>query len=119
MFEAHFEQASTLRRRMKETGAVWDEIEAIIEKRGLPNRVAATLVEAAFGWRITNVRHRRHAEVSATVASRDLRASVDAGLLVAHGAKRGTRYSPSALLGKIREDHRYKEKIGSVFAGGG
>lgn len=116
MLQAHYRQAVTLRRRTQETGEVWDEISRLTGDMKLPERSGVSLVNAAFGWRLTNGRYRLHADVSASLASRDLKALVDADLLVASGAKRGTTYAAAERLLQIREKHRLdRSPISSVF----
>lgn len=117
MLDAHYKQAGTFRRRMNETGAVWSEVEALLQGKGLPERATAPLVEAAFGHRIRNQRYRKHADVTSNLASRDLRDLVKAGLLIAHGERRGRWYERSPALLEIRDAHRDKKPIEDLFAG--
>lgn len=53
-----------------------------------------------------NVRSWENEKISAQVATNDLRALVDAGLLVRQGAKRGTYYLAGKPLVEIREKIR-------------
>jgi hypothetical protein len=60
------------------------------------------LSDAAFGFRVRNATYRTAAEISDPLASRDLRALVDAGLLVPHGERRGRHYVASEWLLQAR-----------------
>lgn len=102
---AHFRQATWLVQRTRITARVWDEIEHLARRRGLPERCLVSLVNTAFGYRIRNSTYQSHASVSQQVASRELRTLVDAGLLVADGEARGRTYSASETLRKIYLKH--------------
>ena len=86
---AHYQQAFTLVRRHEEYAALFELIEGDVTRRGLHQRTAIPLFDAALGARITNAKYQKDAEVSAQVATRDLRALVDHGLLAPRGEKRG------------------------------
>ena len=103
---AHFRQATTVLRRQSEMALVWEEVEVEIRRHGLHERACPALVEAAFGYSIRNAGYRAHAEVSALVASRDLKSLVEADLLEAVGDRRGRYYVASAFLKALRERHR-------------
>lgn len=75
-----------------------DEVEREVTERGLPERAYMALVDAAMGYRIRASHYRNAADVSAVVASRDLKVLVGAGLLEAKGEKRGRIYSASQEL---------------------
>jgi Fic family protein len=112
---AHFRQATTLLRRSRELQRVWEEVERLIEKEGLPERAAIALVEAASGLRVRNPTYRAAAEVSENVASRDLKLLVDAKLLIAEGEKRGRQYVAAAKLRAIHERARLPRKDEDPF----
>lgn len=103
---AHFNQATTLLRRTRETERVWNELESLIRHCGLPDRVIFALSDAAFGYRARNSSYRTTAAINDTLASRDLKALVGEGFLVASGEKRGRVYTGSNALKKIRDDNR-------------
>jgi len=103
---AHFNQATTLLKRTKELERVWDELEVMIQSRGLPYRVIYALSDATFGFRIRNATYRSVAEVSQPVASRDLQLLVENGLLTPAGEKRGRIYLASDLLKALRQRTR-------------
>jgi Fic family protein len=105
---AHFRQATTLLRRAREMEKLWNMLEAEVRARKLPDRIMLALSDAAVGFRVRNATYRPVAEISEQVASRDLKMAVDAGLLKAHGERRGRFYVASADLQVIR--HRTQEK---------
>lgn len=100
---AHYQQAATLNKRNKEVGNVWDRVLRLINDLSLPERAEFALMDAAFGYRVTNNRYRNFNDISDVVASRDLRKLTDAEILVPHGEKRGRYYTASATLKAIRE----------------
>ena len=103
---AHHRQARTLLRRSREMERAWNEIEEEVKKRHLPERVQLALSDATLGYRIRNSTYRSAAQISETLASRDLKLLVDQGLLIAGGEKRGRFYTASPILRKIRERTR-------------
>lgn len=104
--KAHLQQALTVSRRVKETAKLWNELEAELKKRHLNERLIYALYEAAIGFRVRSSRYRMAAEVSNQVASGDLRALVQQGLLVPKGEKRGRVYIASKTLIEIRNQTR-------------
>lgn len=95
---AHFRQATRLLRRVKEIQRLWEELEQIIKRKGLPERVIYALSDAAMGYRVINSTYKAASETSIIVASRDLKALVDVGLLKPHGERRGRYYEASPSL---------------------
>ena len=85
----HYRQAQTLLRRMRELERVYAEMIELVRVNGLPERSAMALLQAAVGSRVRNGSYRISADVSKNLASRDLKALVDAKLLVPEGEKRG------------------------------
>ncbi len=114
---AHYRQAETLLRRSQEAGRLWSELETEIKKRGLQERMMLALHDAAFGFRVRNTTYRKAAEVSEAAASRDLGQLVAAGLLVAHGEKRGRFYLAGEWLNKVRADVRLPKVASDPFTG--
>lgn len=121
--QAHFVQASSVLRRVRESEAIWKRLEALCDERGLPGRVVGPLFDAAVGMRVRNVSYRTTVrlegdEISNQVATGDLRALVEAGLLQRFGSRRGTYYEAAQRLRTIREDvRRSREPIdaGALF----
>lgn len=90
---AHLRQARTIERRMRESGRLWEALEAITTSHSLSDRTIPVLYDAALGLRVRNATYRSlNEELSEASAGRDLKALVDAGLLVPHGEKRGRFY---------------------------
>ncbi len=98
---AHYRQAGTLLRRTRLISKLWDELEQEIKKKGLPDRVICALSDAAMGLHVRSVNYRHLTDVSKVVASRDLRAAVEAGFLIPAGEKRGRIYSATESLKSI------------------
>jgi Fic family protein len=121
---AHYLQALSVLRRVRESEALWVAIDDLRQAHGLPERVISTLFDAATGLRVRNASHRKSVEltelerISNQVATNDLGAMVRAGLLLQHGEKRGARYVAADRLlearGKIRQD-REPIDAGALF----
>ncbi len=106
MLTAHLRQARTLLQRIRESERLWDQIEAMVSDRGLPDRTISVLWDAAMGFRVRNATYRASFdddEITDQTASRDLRQLVDARLLVPHGEKRGRFYIAGEELGNERQ----------------
>lgn len=103
---AHYRQAKTMLRRSKEMKQIWDEIERLVLKHGLPERVQFALSDATLGYRVRNATYRSVAEISDNLASRDFKSMVKAGLLLPAGANRGRAYMAAPVLRDIREKTR-------------
>jgi hypothetical protein len=88
---------------------LWQEIELIISRRGLPERLIYAVADGAIGYSVRNSSYRNLAELNDVMASRDLKAAVDAGLLIPTGERRGRTYvgAPElrALVDKLRREH--------------
>jgi DNA-binding transcriptional ArsR family regulator len=99
---AHFHQARTGLRRAREAQRFWSLAESEVEQRKLPERMVAPLHHCVSGFQLRNSTYRDIAEgdVSENLASRDLKALVEAGILQAHGEKRGRYYTPVDRLGE-------------------
>jgi hypothetical protein len=113
--EAHFVQASSVLRRVKESGAIWTRLEAMCADKRLPPRALSALFDATVGMRVRNSSYRTalkmwDEEISHQGATDDLRAMVNAGLLERFGARRGTFYQAADPLKAIWEDVRKSRK---------
>lgn len=113
--KGHYVQLQTLLRRNQEFGAVYTDLFELLGVRGLHERTALALLEAAFGRRVRNASYRVSVDISNNVASRDLKQLVDEGLLEAHGEKRGRHYLAGAEVRAIRERRRLKKDIADPF----
>jgi len=115
--EAHYIQAMSVLRRVRESEKMWTDLEALLEeRRGLPERSIQGLFDATLGLRVRNASYRSALErfgaevVSHQVATSDLRALVEAGLLKQHGKKRGTYYVAAEPLEEIRTRARERRQ---------
>ncbi len=104
--EAHYVQAMSVLRRVRESERVWDALLQVVEFNRLPHRTIEALFDATVGLRIRNASYRATLaeigqEISTQTATNDLRELVTAGLLVQKGAKRGTHYVADEPLLKI------------------
>jgi hypothetical protein len=102
-------------RRIKEAERIYVDLLDETARRGLPERTALGLLEAASGLRVRNASYRVTADVSKNVASRDLRALVDAKLLIPEGERRGRQYTASDMVKAIAEKHRLPRGIPNPF----
>ncbi|MBX3516243.1 MAG: Fic family protein [Rhodospirillales bacterium] len=112
----HYRQAQTLLRRTKEIEHLYEELLQIVRRNGLPERTTLGLLEAAIGHRVRNASYRVSADVSNNLASRDLKALVDSGLLVAEGEKRGRYYIASVEIKALRARTRLLKRLDDPFA---
>ena len=115
----HYVQAQTLLHRMRELERLYVELSELVIARGLPDRMALALIQAAFGTRVRNSSYRVSADVSKNLASRDLKVLVDAGFLVPEGERRGRFYSAAPIVAEIRQKLRLPKKVDNPFAEGG
>ncbi|HET6953383.1 MAG TPA: Fic family protein [Acidimicrobiales bacterium] len=109
---AHYRQAQTVQRRVRETEALWDGCERLALARKVPRRSVAVLCDAARGWRVRRSLYVKLVAagdgeaITEASATRDLRALVAAGLLQADGERRGRSYRATpdlrAVWGAIR-----------------
>jgi Fic family protein len=113
---AHYRQAQTLLRRSKEFERVYEELNNLVVRYGLPERTTFALVEAAFGNRVRNASYRISADISNNLASRDLKALVDLRLLVPQGEKRGRHYIASGSVRDSRDRNRLPKGNDDPFA---
>lgn len=109
---AHFLQASTLLRRRQEVENVWLACLGLVERHSLPERCTAALMDAAYGFRLRRKSYRSSIvaalgeEVSEITASRDLKAMVEAKVLVAVGERRSRFYVATPELVDMRDGIR-------------
>jgi Fic family protein len=109
---AHYVQAASVLRRARESERIWAAVDDLREARGLSERAVSSLFDAATGLRIRNASHRKGVElaeleeISNQVATNDLQAMVQAGLIDKRGSKRGTFYVAARPLIEVREKVR-------------
>ena len=110
--EAHYIQAMSVLRRVRESERMWAALESLAQQARLPERAITALFDATLGLRVRNSSYRaglrrfNSEEISNQVATTDLRAMVQAGLLEQRGKKRGTFYVATTALADIREQAR-------------
>jgi Fic family protein len=105
---AHYRQAHTLGRRIREAERLWEAIDGERQRAGLDDRTMGSLYNAAVGLRVRRPDHIDYADVSERVATSDLRKLVEAGLLRAVGDRRGRYYVASELLQGL--NRRFQEE---------
>jgi Fic family protein len=103
MLTAHLRQARTTLRRVQEVERIWWELDRLVESSKVNPRCITALYEAMLRFRIRNATYRAAVEndgeeISDAAASRDLKQLQEAGLLVAHGEKRGRYYTAGDAL---------------------
>lgn len=109
---AHYLQARTVIRRREEIEALWLACLELAERKGLPERAAAGLMDASYGLRIRRKTYQASTEsvtgdeISDLTASRDLKSLVDTGMLEAVGEKRGRYYLAADEVKKLSESIR-------------
>lgn len=112
---AHYQQAATLMKRNAEVGRIWNEIDRVRDTLGLPERTEGPLMDAAFGYKVRNLRYREEQNISDVVASRDLKRLTEAGLLEPVGEKRGRYYVAAPALVRIAARVRDKTRAGNPY----
>ncbi len=109
--EAHFVQASSVLRRVKESEEIWTRLEAVCNDKRLPQRMLSALFDATIGMKVRNSSYRAalamsDEQISNQLATDDLRAMVNAGLLRRFGARRGSYYEAADPLQSIWDEIR-------------
>jgi Fic family protein len=112
---AHYQQAATIIKRNAEIGYTWQEISQAIAKHRLPERCELALMDAAFGYKVRNLRYREDNSISDVVASRDFKLLCDLGLFMPVGEKRGRYYTAAKPLMDIRERCRDRTKASDPY----
>lgn len=103
----HYRQAQIVLRRARETEALWDRCEQLVAARSLPPRSVPALCEAARGRRLRRSLYVKLVasgvgeQISDNLATRDLQALANAGVLDAQGEKRGRTYRATPELGAV------------------
>jgi Fic family protein len=95
--DAHVEQAQRRLAQIAAAGERWSALEAIVERRGWPDRMVVALEQSLAGG-TDRSRYAREADVSPATASADLRRLLDASLLVQRGHGPSSRYLPADAL---------------------
>lgn len=103
---AHHRQAQTMLRRAEEAERRWEVLEEEVTRRRLPDRMTSALFNASMGFRLRNATYRELADVSDSIAGRDLKALVQAGLLEPRGERRARHYVATVRLRAINDSTR-------------
>lgn len=109
---AHYRQMATLARRIGEAEALWAACLDLVHERKLPSRSVGPLMEMAYGFRMRNAQYRSIVErsegdeITTLVASRDLQALAEAGVVEPVGERRGRYYLPGPPLAAMAEAAR-------------
>ena len=115
---AHYRQAETLARRIRETERLWAAIDETRASLGLEERTMGTLYNAAIGFKVRRPDHIEYADVTERVATTDLTNLVKAGLLSPVGERRGRHYEASPTVKQVWDDIREERRpIPDPFAG--
>lgn len=109
--QAHYVQAESVLRRLRESEQMWIEVEQLRATAHLPERANAALLDATMGLRVRNASYRAQLrgwgeEISNQVATTDLKAMVNAGLLRSRGKNRGAYYEAAEPLVSVRVEAR-------------
>lgn len=106
---AHYRQAMTLLNRTIAMDQLWQAMEKLVGEAHLPERVLFAVCDAAVGYRVRNASYRNLAKLNEIMASRDLKAAVDAGFLIPIGERRGRIYGGSEhirdIYNQLRDQH--------------
>ena len=100
---AHYQQALTLLRRSREMSRLWDAVEELTQKMGLPERMIPVVADAAYGRKVRNTTYRTITGLTEVVASRDLKTLVEVGLFEKRGENRGRSYVGSPTILELRK----------------
>jgi len=101
---AHLEQARLRLKQLADAGERWGYLEALIERRGWPDRLVIALEQSLFQG-TDRAAYVAEADVSNPTASSDLRRLLDAELIVQQGRGRTTRYTASEGLRRDVRPH--------------
>jgi Fic family protein len=107
---AHHMQAQTVARRVDEAGETWTDLDRILTKHDLPERMMEAMFDAVLGYRVRRAGYLKRAEVTEQTATRDLAALASAGILTAYGNGRGRYYAAGEPLKQIQERRRATRK---------
>lgn len=99
--DAHLAQARQRLGQIEQAAARWERLEAIVDGRGWPNRLAIALEQSLLGG-TDRGKYASEADVSPATASADFRRLLEAGLVEQRGRARSISYVASdALRGSV------------------
>ena len=94
---------------------LWNTLETEVKTHGLPERCVFGLLDSAINLKVRNATYRKAADLSPQVASRDLTALVNVGLLEMHGKARGAYYVASKNTFRLTEKCWEPKKVEDPF----
>lgn len=100
---AHHRQAQLVQRRLRTAAALWQELEELAERHGLPGRTVSATYAAATGVRLRRTTYQHDEGLSPDQAGRDLRQLVQSGLLTQQGQTRSRFYLAGTPVVEVRE----------------
>lgn len=103
---AHHMQAQTVERRLDEASALGTHVEELLTKHGLPERTFDPVFDAALGLRVRRPGYVKRSGIEERTATRDLKALVDADLLMPKGNTRGRHYVAAGPVRKLAAESR-------------
>jgi Fic family protein len=95
---AHFRQARTLMRRVRQAERLWSVLTDEAARHSLPERAVLALFDASQRFRVRNSQYHENAEISEHAGGRDLKRLVELELLEPRGEKRGRFYVATPAL---------------------
>ena len=114
--KGHYLQAQTHLRRTRELERVYADLSDLVKARRLPERTTMALIQAATGAKLRHSSYRVSADIPRHLVSRDLKALVDADLLIPQGERRGRFYTAAPVVADIRRKARLPRKVDDPFA---
>lgn len=103
-------QTQTLSRRVREAEQIGSLVLDVVTAAGLPERTFDPLFDAALGLRVRRPTYVKRSGVEERTATRDLKALVDAGLLVAEGNTRGRIYRAAGAVAEVHRELRSRRE---------
>lgn len=117
--KAHYQQAELFLWRTIIMDKIWHAIEEEVKIKGMKDRYAFAMADAAVGFRVRNATYRSLIpELSEQMAGRDLHDLAEMGYLVPNGERRGRYYSSGDWLKQVAKDSRIPLKKTDPFIDG-
>jgi Fic family protein len=113
---AHYQQAENLLRQDVMLQNLWTAVTTEVKRLGLMDRTCWAVADAAIGIKVRNSGYRKAVDISNESASKDLKALVDAGLLIPKGERKGRYYEASDSLKQIANASYIPRKERDPFA---
>ncbi len=117
--KAHYQQAELFLWRTAIVDRIWQVVEEEIKTRGMKDRYAFAMADAAVGFRVRNATYRSLVpDLSEQMAGRDLHDLAEMGYLVPKGERRGRYYSSGDWLKQVAANCRIPLKKSDPFVDG-